>query len=227
MPISSHRSSFLLLFSVISLLSITSAQGSGCDNPCYDYNQILDSCIHDGFGSSSYYSCVCNSDNFNSTVQECIACTGTGSAAADTLNKCQTVAPDCNVACYEYSQILAGCGDASSSGFNNCVCSAAYDINNGGVFNQQIIDCVNCENGGGAAEATEAYCCAHGFGCQGASAQASSDAAAMHIASPTVTGASPTDTGGLTTTTKASDADSVAISGAGLVFGQLLAWGLI
>ena len=228
MPISLHS---LILFSIFTLFPITLAQSSSsssCDDPCYDYNQILDSCVHNGFGTSSYYSCVCNSDNFNNTVQECIACVGTGSAAADTLNQCKTVPPDCNVACYEYSQILTGCGDTSSSGFNTCVCSAAYDINNGGVFNQQIIDCVTCENGGGPAEATEAYCCAHGFGCQGASAQASSDAAAMQVTTPTITGASSTTgTGGPITTTKPSDAGAVAVGGVGLMFAQLLAWVLV
>ncbi|KAK2591117.1 hypothetical protein QQS21_011205 [Conoideocrella luteorostrata] len=178
-------------FFILSLaLPFSAAQIDSCQNACNSYNSILVSCNRDAAQQSVYNSCVCNSGNFGVYVDQCIACEGASSKPAKFKQTCKSVPPDCTTACQGFGIILQGCGSTSSAGFGNCVCSAAYDQRSPNTFNQDFVDCVTCENGGGNAAYWEAFCCKTTGNCNGMSAEAS--AAMVSISASKGGGASKT-----------------------------------
>lgn len=144
-----------------------SPSSSACFSSCQNYQSILLGCQHDAGQYNVYKSCVCNDVNFQSYSQECVDCEGAGSAPAQFQQNCKGVVPDCSIACSLFGDILSGCGDPSSSGYEACVCGGAYDPTYTTTFNQAFNDCVVCENGGGHAAEWEQKCCAAGYGCNG------------------------------------------------------------
>jgi hypothetical protein len=177
------RSLRMFLSSWIALWVITSylvtAQIDQCVNECANYNSILDGCQHDADVYSAYKSCVCNDGNFQTYVQQCIACEGPNSNPATFQQNCKDVPPDCTVACSSFGLIISSCGDTSAPGYEDCVCGSAYDTTYTTTFNQAFTDCVNCATNGGIAAEWEARCCASKRGCNGMSPEASAAAATI------------------------------------------------
>jgi hypothetical protein len=171
--------------------ALAEAQVDQCQSNCLAYNNILVGCQHDRDVTSAYQSCICNDSRFSAAISQCVACEGTNSPAYTQQQQCKTVAPDCTVACSQFSLAISGCGSS-----RDCVCSGAYDLTYTTTFNQAFRDCVTCNNGGGIASDWEAICCATGHGCNGMSPQASAALATIKLA----TTARPTATGGSQTT---------------------------
>jgi hypothetical protein len=211
------------------LLLTISTQVAGqdeCADSCSDYNSILVGCQSDS--GPDYDSCVCNDPNFQSYVDECIACEGTDSDPYQFQQNCKSVPPDCTSACQGFSIILEDCGDTSDPGFGSCVCSGAYDETYSNTFNEDFQDCVTCENGGGQAADWEAYCCASTGNCNGMSPAASSEAATIQVSSTTTAPVSTTTQPvPVPTATSSGAAGDRAANTLGLGLGQLLLNGLI
>lgn len=187
MPKAHHFFFRIVLGLAIALPFAACQSGGSCDASCNDYNSILVNCNHDAPQQDVYNSCVCNSDNFTPYVDECIACTGDDSAPAKFKNTCNSVPPDCNLACQGFGLTLKNCGDTSDPGFRQCVCSGAYDAWYTNTFNQDFQGCATCENGGGQAAQWEAYCCELTKNCNGMSPEASAALASGSV-QPTGTG---------------------------------------
>jgi len=187
----------ILLFALWAPTTIL-AQTDSCQNTCGPYNDILDNCQVDADVNSAYLDCVCNDPNFQTANGACVSCEGAGSAPAKFQQNCKKVPPDCTVACSLFSQILTGCGDASGSGFANCVCGSAYDTVYTTTFNEAFTDCVTCENGGGQAADWEQTCCNQGHGCIGIDVAAGTSATLPATLTTPIT--TPVTTPALTTT---------------------------
>ena len=185
---------------ILAFLSSTATAQDDCDEPCNDYNNILVGCNFEADQEDVYLSCVCNDSTFGTSIDACISCVGTDSNAEAFKKACKKVPADCTSACQEFGSILSNCGDTSDPGYADCICSGAYDEQSSNTFNEQFMDCVNCENGGGIASYWESYCCATTGGCNGMSSEASQGVKSIK-ATLTTSQPAPTTAAALSTST--------------------------
>ncbi|KAJ3543607.1 hypothetical protein NM208_g3489 [Fusarium decemcellulare] len=187
-----------------------SADIDDCQDACSDYNSILVSCNYDADQESVYDSCVCNTDNFATYVDECIDCEGTDSKPAEFKKSCKSVPPDCTSACEGFGLVIQGCGDTSSPDFHSCVCAGAYDEQYSNTFNEDFQNCVTCENGGGQAAYWEAYCCAASDdkNCNGMSSEASDMVESISVSATMDSGSASQTAEGSSSSSSSNDDDN-------------------